>query len=190
MSPEDISAAEKRREAFLATLPAALLDLEDALPGIVAKAPGSKRAKLKRIYLAMDQISKVREPFVACGKGCADCCRMNISISKLEARTISDATGRPFVELLGSVAHPDEEFVGVPCPFLADEACSIYEHRPLACRRHASFHSSAAWCKPDVLLEKTVPLVGFGGIDRAFVETSVDKRQLVLADMRDFFPPR
>jgi len=188
MKPEDIVAARARRDAFIAAVPKAILDLEDALPEILAKAPGSKRAKLKRIYLAMDQIAKVREPFVACGKGCSDCCKMNISISRIEARAISSAAGRPFADLTESRRHPDAEFVGVPCPFLVDDACSIYEHRPIACRKHASFHSSSEWCKPDMLFETTVPMLDFGGVDKAFLETSTDGNQLIVADVRDFFP--
>lgn len=188
LGPHDVTAAEARRAVFLKTMPRSLLDLEDALPGIIAKASGSGRSKLRRIYGVMDKISEVRKDFVACGKGCSDCCKMNVSISKLEARSISEATKRPFVDLSDSVQHPVEAFVGKPCPFLVDEVCSIYEIRPLACRRHASFHSSAAWCKPDRLLADEVPLVQFGGIDRAFVELSIEKRHLVIADVRDFFP--
>lgn len=169
-------------------IPRSLVELEDALPGIMARAPGSARTKLTRIYKVMDQLSSVRAPFVACGKGCADCCRMNMSMSSLEARTVSQATGRAFVEQSESVLHPDGKFVGVSCPFLVDNACSIYEIRPLACRRHASFHTSAAWCTPEEMLVQKVPLVRFGGIDEAFSITSANRRTFVVADVRDCFP--
>jgi len=169
-------------------MPVALLDLEDALPGIIATAPGSGRTKLRRIYGLMDKISVVRREFVACAKGCADCCKMNVTISKLEARSISEITGRPFADVADSVQHPTDAFVGVSCPYLVNDVCSIYENRPLACRRHASFHSSSAWCKPEMLETEKVPLLQFGGIDQAFIELSTEKRKLVLADVRDFFP--
>jgi Fe-S-cluster containining protein len=165
-----------------------LLALEDALPEILVKATVSKKGKLKRIYIAMDKISKIREPFVACGIGCSDCCRMNISVSKLEAQTISGVTGKQFVDLQESMSHKYKHFVGTACPFLEKDECSIYDHRPLVCRRHSSFHSTAEWCTPDVLLEKRVPIIQFGGIDRAFIETSSDNRGVVIADIRDFFP--
>jgi Fe-S-cluster containining protein len=35
---------------------------------------------------------------------------------------------------------------GVPCPFLEDESCSIYEHRPMSCREYL-VTSPAANCK-------------------------------------------
>jgi Fe-S-cluster containining protein len=35
--------------------------------------------------------------------------------------------------------------LGIPCPFLEDEACSIYADRPLACRQHV-VTTPAAWC--------------------------------------------
>lgn len=34
----------------------------------------------------------------------------------------------------------------LPCPFLVDEACSIYAHRPVACREY-NVTSPAAWCR-------------------------------------------
>jgi uncharacterized protein len=184
----EIEAAKARRTSFVESMPAALIELEEALPKILTKTPGSKKSKLKRIYVAIDQISKIREPFVACSKGCADCCKMNISISRLEAQAISDATGKTFVNLSNSISHEDPKFIGVPCPFLNEDSCSIYEHRPLACRTHSSFHTSAEWCKPDaLLLERSVPMLGWSGIETAFIETSIDKNQFVIADIRDFF---
>ncbi len=35
--------------------------------------------------------------------------------------------------------------LGIACPFLEDEACSIYADRPLACRQHV-VTTPAAWC--------------------------------------------
>jgi Fe-S-cluster containining protein len=35
----------------------------------------------------------------------------------------------------------------LPCPFLQNNRCLVYDYRPLACRMHFSL-SSPAWCKP------------------------------------------
>ena len=39
----------------------------------------------------------------------------------------------------------DYFYLGIPCPFLVDESCSIHEHRPVVCRDY-NVTSPAAWC--------------------------------------------
>ena len=95
------------------------------------------------------EIADVRAPHVACVGKCADCCRMNVSISGLEAKLIAEATGRKAATVEDSIRHEQGRFVGVACPFLRDDLCTIYEHRPLVCRNHASFYPTAKWCMPE-----------------------------------------
>jgi Fe-S-cluster containining protein len=42
-------------------------------------------------------------------------------------------------------AAPRYFFLGIPCPFLADESCSVHPHRPIACREY-NVTSPAEWC--------------------------------------------
>lgn len=184
----DTEAAQTRRQAFVDTLPKPLVELEGSLPTEIARENASARSKIRKIYRLIDQIAAVRAPHVACAGKCADCCRMNVSISGLEAKLIADATGRKAVIVEGSVEHDQDRFVGVACPFLRDDLCTIYEHRPLVCRNHASFYDTAKWCMPEHSLRTDAPMVNFSGIDEAYVAVSSGRGRMILADIRDFFP--
>ncbi len=183
----DTEAAQIRRQAFVDALPESLIEMEGSLPTDNASANASARSKIGKIYRLMDQIAEVRAPHVACAGKCADCCRMNVSISGLEAKLIAEATGRKAATVEDSVKHEQHRFVGVPCPFLSDDLCTIYEHRPLVCRNHASFYATAKWCAPEHSLRTDAPMVNFSGIDEAYFAVS-GRDRMILADIRDFFP--
>lgn len=188
---EDIEAcqevAENRRAAFLSALPKDTLDREDAIAANVANANASVRSKLRRIYTLMDEMSAFRRDHVACKKGCSACCQMNITVSSMEAESIAAATGRPAAIVTETIAHPQEEFIGNPCPFLRANECSIYDHRPLACRKHSSYFTTEKWCSPPYVNTVQAPLVRFSGLDEALAVVSVRKGTTVFADIRDFF---
>lgn len=187
--PHDTEAAIGRRAAFIAAIPPSLAQAEDALPREIASLNASARSKLHRIYRLADEISKVREPFVACEKGCASCCHMNVSITSAEADRLAKAAGRRAAPISRSQRHADDKFASQPCPFLGgDGACSVYVDRPLACRKHASFFAHAGPCHPTVMNDLEVPNVGFSGLDGALFTASTEHGQLVIADIRDFFP--
>ena len=74
---------------------------------------------------------------------------MNVSISIIEAERLSFISGRNLAAVSRPVRHRSDEFSGIPCPFLQDNACTVYEHRPFACRAHYSFDDTAYWCHPE-----------------------------------------
>ena len=71
----------------------------------------------------------------------------------------------------------------------ADFIGSVYAHRPLACRKHASFFLNASPCHPSVMNELRVPKVDFSGLDEALFAAGAEGAA-ILADIRDFFPPK
>ncbi|MBI4875635.1 MAG: YkgJ family cysteine cluster protein [Acidobacteria bacterium] len=101
---------------------------------------------------------------ISCRKGCAACCRLLVPVAEPEARHLSAlAEARPQVrqrfaqalrraeeaglgEALRSAEHLGRErhdalmnaylALRIPCPFLEDELCTIYETRPLQCREY------------------------------------------------------
>lgn len=184
----DTEVAIGRRGAFVRSIPQDLLDREDRLPDTLQQMNASARSKLRRVYVLMDEIAHARANHVACGKGCADCCRMNISITSLEAVQLAAASGRKPKPLTRPISHPTSEFYGKACPFLVDNQCSVYEDRPLSCRKHASYYTTNWACRTDNLEIESVPLVEFSGLDQALFMVSADKGQPVVADIRDFFP--
>jgi len=108
---KDRAEAVSRRAAFLAAVPKALLDREDAIAIEVTRENASARSKLKRVYRLMDEISAYRVEHVACRQACSACCRMNVTISALEAEALAAATGRPAAQVTRTIVHPQERFV-------------------------------------------------------------------------------
>ncbi|MDB5105517.1 MAG: hypothetical protein JWP91_3206 [Fibrobacteres bacterium] len=118
---------------------------------------------------------------VSCAKGCAACCRQVVPVSPPEAFLLSDCIGamrekdrRAVLDRFSRLAdrlrlegmdglplfnHAREYFsLGMPCPFLTDEACSIHVGRPLGCREHLVL-SPAEACSgfPDAFI-RTAPI--------------------------------
>jgi Fe-S-cluster containining protein len=186
---EQQRSASARREAFIAAIPKSMLIAEDRLPAEVAATNASSRSKLRRIYEVVDELSRVREAFVACTKGCASCCHMNVTITSTEADRLGKAIGRPPVVVRHPIQRSIDHFAGQPCTFLGERGeCSVYAHRPLACRKHASYFEDESACHPEVMNRIEVPQVEFSGLDQALFLVSVVRREVILADIRDFFP--
>ena len=177
-----------RREALIQALPADLIEREDALPARVRSDNASAQTKLGRIYALVDEFAEHRAPYVACQRGCADCCRMNVQITSLEAARIAAGTSRQAQALTQSRTHDLTEFAGQACPFLVDNACSIYALRPFVCRHHASFDVDAYWCDPQRMTTVALPVLKLSAAEQAVVEVLKQTKRPVMADIRDFFP--
>ncbi|MGM9516695.1 YkgJ family cysteine cluster protein [Roseateles sp. DB2] len=189
ISKEEAEAANSRRAAFVASIPAALQETEDTLAVKLRNENSSRRTKLRRVYAVMDALAEVRASYVACRKGCSACCRMNVQISYLEAQRLAEASGRTPVPLHSSRAHSMEKFAGSPCPFLSQAGeCSVYDARPFSCRNHASFLSTDEHCRLPIKEQGGMPLVRFDGLLDAM--RALQEGKEIIGDIRDFFPPR
>lgn len=82
-----------------------------------------------------------------CKKGCTICCRLEVQVLPQEAFRIARMLrDRPDQEsLAAALAKHVETHRGITdtrqrkfCPLLVEDACSIYESRPLACRKMVS----------------------------------------------------
>lgn len=92
-----------------------------------------------------------KEP-VHCAKGCGYCCHTRVTATPIElfmlARGIRERwndAGDPLKDRFRGVESqtrmmPQDQWVEsrIPCAFLAEGSCSIYEVRPLTCRTYAS----------------------------------------------------
>jgi Fe-S-cluster containining protein len=105
---------------------------------------------------------ELKDKSITCRRGCGACCRQLIPLSIPEAFFLWDMItslprdekaeiGRKFDAISQAMDHAglssgsahalktkniDQVYfkLGMPCPFLENEQCSIYEHRPLVCR--------------------------------------------------------
>jgi Fe-S-cluster containining protein len=99
---------------------------------------------------------------ISCRKGCGACCRQLVPVSRTEAeRLLSTVAALPAerravlkgrfaaaeaalaaADLKERKGRPDRELstayfaLGIPCPFLEEESCSIHPDRPLVCREY------------------------------------------------------
>lgn len=143
--------------AFELTVPSGPVAVEDILPifqglsSLLAERAAAKAAAAGRP--------------VSCRAGCGACCRQLVPIAPAEARALArvvEAMPEPrqsqvrarfdaavatvsATDLFEGMTEPDERRanagrdyfkLGVPCPFLVDEACSIHPDRPLSCREY------------------------------------------------------
>jgi putative zinc- or iron-chelating protein len=103
-------------------------------------------------------IAQSPNPPPACRAGCAHCCHQTVGVTAPEVFAIHAhlrATRTPdeLDAVAGRIRAADDRTRGMasldrvspdlPCPFLVDERCSIYEARPLACRGTNSLDASA-----------------------------------------------
>lgn len=141
------------------------------------------------------------ETVAACQKGCAHCCHIPVTLSRSEADLISRASGRAITaplrpvrtrELLNAedvaaaTAHLQRWKTGIPCPFLVDSTCSVYEARPLACRVLLNLDDDDLLCRHSEAEPADVPYAD-SRVLRALALAAQPAE--VLADIRDFFPP-
>jgi Fe-S-cluster containining protein len=183
----DVTAAAGHRNLARATAKSPWLQSVSAQGAVIASGPGSTGSKYRRFVLLAERVSTAVTPFAACKNGCSHCCHIDVAMSEFEARQISKATGR---ELLvppgdGSDDGAIEKYRGVPCPFLVGGACSIYEHRPIACRVHFNLADDESMCRLDVPSdESAVQYINLAGFWLANALAFGMHRQ---RDIRDFF---
>lgn len=177
-----------RRVEFVKSIPPELSKREDEIQLTLTKKNASPRSKLGKIYSLLADLGQVAEPYIACGKGCSSCCKMNVTISQIEANLIAEKTGKKSKQLANSKTYNSDKFIGIPCVFLKDDSCTIYDIRPFVCKHHLWFDTSAYWYNPVHSLKVNVPMLQFSGAQNAFCDVTKKDSGGIFADIRDFFP--
>lgn len=137
----------------------------------------------------MDQVSCIVGPYTPCRKGCSGCCHMSVAISATEAAMIGEAIGVTPIKFPGldlmTVTQQDvvDRYKGVKCPFLEDGCCSIYAHRPAACRGYHNLYPDNSVCNLDAKQE--TPAMNLFLIEGVY---AMGQYTEVIGDLRDFFP--
>lgn len=149
--------------------------------------------QLPALRVLVDKAAALVAPFTPCREGCSYCCNMAVAVTQEEARQIALHTGREAVTIAGDLeaTHARLEanvrrYSGVPCPFLVDSRCSIYEIRPMACRAHHSLADDAEPC--DLSKSKSsIPAIDLKGFETVYAITRLREG---FGDIREFFPDR
>lgn len=72
-----------------------------------------------------------------CQKGCSDCCRCRLSITRLEEAHLRRGLARLPESVRRELSESARDETREMCPALdANGACRVYEARPLICRSH------------------------------------------------------
>lgn len=105
------------------------------------------------------QIAAEVSRFIDC-KACANCCRtLTVGLEPDDVPRLAAGLSCSAEEIL--VQHVDRAagaalgewatLRGVPCPFLRDNLCAIYAHRPLACYHYPALTPDFRWLLDHIL---------------------------------------
>jgi Fe-S-cluster containining protein len=147
-----------------ATLRLKVGDLQIAHPITVPSRPVAATAVLPALQGLVNEVvgAAERGKDISCRKGCGACCRQLVPISRTEGEALLAlieamprerrkavrarfATAEAAITQAGLAergTRSDREMslayfaLGVPCPFLEEESCSIHPDRPLVCREY------------------------------------------------------
>ncbi len=136
------------------TVPAGVVAATEVVPAL--------QELVNAVVLAAEQRSVAAGAAISCKKGCGACCRQLVPVSRTEGeRPLGVIAALPVERreaLEGRFAAAEEALtraglaerdgasseelsrtyfaLGIACPFLEDESCSIHAERPLICREY------------------------------------------------------
>lgn len=152
----------------------------------VVTMKGTREDKIKALYKIADKIGAATKQYAACRQGCSHCCHIPVAVTQTEANMIGREIGRPALQV-HKAPSPSADGYGYhrPCTFLIQGSCSIYEHRPLACRVHFNLDSDELLCKLVEGVGIPVPFLNASKLQFAYVCLHEGQK---VADILRFFP--
>jgi Fe-S-cluster containining protein len=148
-----------------------------------------KANRTMRLRFLAGQWSRLVSQESACRRGCSHCCHVSVAVPRSEAELIAKATRTalnrdvvPYEE--GLPPDPLSHF-GEPCTFLVEGKCSIYEHRPVACRALVNMDDVELLC--ELVPGAQVP-VPYANALRIQGSRFVHAQHEDWADIREWFP--
>lgn len=151
------------------------------------------RDRIRKLYALLDELNAANGDNVACRRGCAHCCHIQVALTQTEADMIGIAirrTPRRVARLQDPREVERQEGAygyHTPCPFLKNNECSIYEHRPLACRSLVNADIDDLLCRLTEPPGPPVPYLDRVDFDVTYVKICGSPKT---ADIREYFPPR
>ena len=123
-------------------------ELDQAFKKITAAPAGPGRAKLLHALVEAEIANEKKIP-VSCFKGCSACCHLEVEITNYESQILASKAKEKSIDserlarqsqrkLQDKIWKKGKSDQDNRCVFLgSDEACGIYEDRPVMCRRHS-----------------------------------------------------
>ncbi len=174
--------AEENYARIIQRLPPKLLAKEDGLLPKFQRHKGSPLRKLGLLFDFMDVLYGAVGPFLACKRGCSYCCHYEIALTEVEIAFIEEKTGYRRRTTAGPVP-----IYGQSCPFLKNDACSIYAARPFVCRKHVVLTRTSHWCHVDRANTEEFPLLTFSEVNNVFGHILVESGHTEPRDIRTIF---
>lgn len=118
----------------------------NAMIGVAARSSTTGK-RIHWLQQAGQVMADAYGPHAACKAGCSHCCHIPVKITQAEAVHLGRQIGRkpmPVDKL------PEEQIIKgyeAPCPFLVDNKCSVYKHRPTVCRTHLNLDKDDLLCQ-------------------------------------------
>jgi Fe-S-cluster containining protein len=123
---------------------------------------------------------------MVCQKGCSHCCHISVDITSLEARYIQTNLGINVVD--GKSTSDNSGKARIPCSFLSGEGiCTIYEHRPYACRTYHAI-DDPKYCELLDVNHMQYTSESNGMLNKLFLMIVDLNGNKPIRDIRDFFP--
>lgn len=113
-----VAASKARASAFIASIPQDLAGREDLIGEEILRGNSSGKSKLGKLYRLVEELGEAAKPFIACGKGCSACCRMNVTISSMEAERLAQFSKKRISRVDHHISHDPTALRGgcVPLP--------------------------------------------------------------------------
>ncbi len=122
-----------------------------------SRAPGPPAQAVVRFFGRLDAALRTVAVPHACEPGCSYCCHYRVMVTAPEVFALAQhvkanwpapaATDlvsrlRDYTDRTRAMTSAQHEGTNMACAFLRDGRCSVYEIRPLACRRHHSLDAT------------------------------------------------
>jgi uncharacterized protein len=150
----------------------------------------STDTRIGQLHKLADDMFGVGPDEAGCRKGCSHCCHIAVAVTWHEARYIGKHTGKtptPRKQVRHTPSFEGFDYgYHNPCPFLVNNLCSIYEHRPLACRVHVNLDVDELLCRLDPPNGGPVPYMNTIQIQQLMAV--IASPDFMFADIRKWFP--
>ena len=120
---------------------------------------GSPLEIYRKFIALIDEYNIAFSRYMPCKKSCGKCCKIPVEITDLEKNIIKhyleENNKTKYYNYFNSNNSKisngliGEEYLGMECPFLLDNECSIYSVRPYRCRRYIIFSENNSLCDYD-----------------------------------------